>query len=308
MICLHQHSALHAGAGSHQSFHPRSHRSAPCLVQLGEEERQLPSEHNSRITTVLPSNLQVSWEPEIAEKIRQLQRSKQLQQKVRAACGVPTTNAPLMVGVVGIPGSGKSTSCEMVATMLNADNQGTKDDTLVLPMDGYHTPLQQLAQEFPEPNELAKAIYRRGAPDTFQPASLERDLQRIREGQQGFVSIPGFDHARGDPVPGQHAFVRDQHDIIIVEGIYLMHDEDGWGNVKNYFDYMIYIVADVDTCIERLKKRNQCLPGYASREEIELRCERVDRANAMTVERSSQYANEHVLSVTAKEVPRAIDR
>ena len=62
---------------------------------------------------------------------------------------------------------------------------------------------------------------------------------------------------------------------------------------------MVYIEADLDICIQRLKQRNQCLPGYNSPKEIELRCEVVDRVNAVTVERSSQYAHEHVVSVTA---------
>jgi len=46
----------------------------------------------------------------------------------------------------------------------------------------------------------------------------------------------------------------------------------------------------VDVCIERVKIRNQCIPGYTP-EEIEVRCEKVDRVNAMTVMRSKDRAH-----------------
>ena len=77
--------------------------------------------------------------------------------------------------------------------------------------------------------------------------------------------------------------------------IYLTHDNDGWENIKSYFDYIIYIDADIDTCIDRLKIRNKVIPGY-SPEEIEKRCDEVDRVNAHTVEKSRKYATVEVQS------------
>ena len=31
--------------------------------------------------------------------------------------------------------------------------------------------------------------------------------------------IPGFDHAKGDPEPDAHAFDRNQHQVVIGEGL-----------------------------------------------------------------------------------------
>jgi len=123
-------------------------------------------------------------------------------------------------------------------------------------MDGFHLPLQALAER---PN-AADMIYRRGAPDTFDPAGLARELSRIAYGDEPTVSIPGFDHAQGDPVPEQHTFEREQHQIVICEGIYLLHDDHGWESIKSFFDWTLYIDADVDACIERLKERNKVIP------------------------------------------------
>ena len=79
-------------------------------------------------------------------------------------------------------------------------------------------------------------------------------------------------------------------------GLYLLHDEDGWETTKDLFDYSIFVDADVDMCIERVKIRNKCIPGYTE-EEIEERCEIVDRVNAMTVDRSKKRADFVVQSV-----------
>eukprot|EP00977_Amphora_coffeiformis_P001603 scaffold307_cov162-Amphora_coffeaeformis.AAC.19 len=215
-------------------------------------------------TQRLATNLTVSWEPDVADMLKALARLK---------------GKPLLVGVVGIPGSGKSTSCEILASYLG-------DRSIVMPMDGYHLSLDQLAQ-LPDP---ADVIYRRGAPDTFDPASLIRDLERIKKSKEPVVKMPGFCHAVGDPQPDQHSFVRDDYDIVIVEGIYLMHGADGWERVHDLLDFCIYIEADVDICIDRLKIRNQCIPGYTA-EEIEVRCEAVDRVNAETVLKSSRLAS-----------------
>jgi pantothenate kinase len=193
---------------------------------------------------------------------------------------------PFMVGVVGIPGSGKSTSSEILSALLS--------NSIVMPMDGYHIPMSEL-KKFPDAKD---AIYRRGAPDTFDPASLEKDLKRIVEGDETQVSIPGFDHAKGDPETDKHTFKRNEHSIVICEGIYLAHQGDGWENIKSYFDWIVYIKVDVDKCIDRLKERNKCIPGYTP-EEIEIRCDAVDRVNAETVEKSRVFASEEVISGAA---------
>ncbi|CAJ1946384.1 unnamed protein product [Cylindrotheca closterium] len=238
-------------------------------------------------------NLIVSWEPESAVKIRDEILEKRLEQRMQLEDGnSPLPRKPFMVGVVGIPGSGKSTSSEILSAFLH--------DSIVMPLDGYHTSMADLEKL---PN-AADAIYRRGAPDTFDPASLEKDLERIVNGKESHVSIPGFDHHKGDPEPNQHTFCRDAHSIVIAEGIYLMHQGDGWENIKSYFDHIVYIEVDVDTCVARLKERNKCIPGYTP-EEIEIRCEVVDRANAETVVRSSCYASEKVHTFQAPSTPAA---
>ena len=134
------------------------------------------------------------------------------------------------------------------------------------------------------------------APDTFNPVALSRDLERIAYGSQPEVTIPGFDHAKGDPEEDKHTFIRNKHKVVICEGLYLLHDDAGWENIANFFDWTIFIDADVDKCIARLKERNKSIPGYTP-EEIEIRCDEVDRVNCETASRAAiKYASQIVTS------------
>ena len=188
-------------------------------------------------TAKIASHVQITWEPEVAEMLDRLAQ-------------VSNPKRPFMVGIVGIPGSGKSTSAEIIQAMLGEDR------SLVMPMDGFHVPLAELA----EWENAADAIYRRGAPDTFHASGLHGQLDRIVYGDDASVSVPGFDHAVGDPTPDQHTFNRNEHKIVLCEGLYLLHDDDGWEDIRSFFDWTIYIDADVDVCIDRLKERNKCIP------------------------------------------------
>lgn len=104
------------------------------------------------------------------------------------------------------------------------------------------------------------------------------------------VKIPGFDHAKGDPEPEAHTFLRSEHPVVICEGLYLLHDSDGWDGIADLFDFTVFLDSDIDDCVARLKERNKCIPGYTA-EEIAIRCDAVDRVNAQTVMMSKNKAN-----------------
>ena len=89
----------------------------------------------------------------------------------------------------------------------------------------------------------ADMVYRRGAPDTFDPSSLLTDLCSIKTGSGAVVELPGFSHAVGNPVPAQHTFLRDRHRVVIVEGLYLLHQGQGWDREQftKLLDLSVYI-------------------------------------------------------------------
>lgn len=201
---------------------------------------------------------------------------------------------PYMIGLIGMPGSGKSVSALLLANEL--EQQGVP--CMIMPHDGYHFTMNYLrnlsnAEDF---------IYRRGAPDTLDPQALYRDLNRIRNGRgtkDVIIKLPAFDHNKADPEPDQHVFDRSQHKVVICEGLYLLHDKDGWSEIANLLDFTIFMNSDLEICVDRVKVRNQCIPGYTA-EEIAQRAETVDRKNAETVMMSKARADVVVNSLALK--------
>lgn len=219
----------------------------------------------------------VTWETQISATIQE-----RLTQQNNAAA----IDRPFLVAVAGIPGSGKSTSSQILSETL--DTLGITN--IVMPMDGYHYPLSTLQTMDNENNSNSQDfVYRRGAPDTFDSSSLKQDLERIVACKDK-VYIPGFDHAKGDPEPNKYTYEPLKHRVVICEGLYLLHSDDGWKDIGDLFDLSVFIRADVDVCVDRLKVRNLCIPGY-TKEEIIIRCDAVDRVNAMTVLASSARAD-----------------
>ena len=90
-----------------------------------------------------------------------------------------------------------------------------------------------------------------------------------------------------------------KHEVVICEGLYLLHDGDGWGAVKGLLDYSIFLDSDLEVCVQRVKIRNQCIPGYTVEEILE-RAEKVDRVNAKIVLQSKPYADLIVQSLASQ--------
>ena len=107
-----------------------------------------------------------TWEPEIATIIAQ--KYKELNQNIKR---------PIMAAVVGMPGSLKTTSSDILASILETEHG---IPCVVLPMDGYHYSMAQL-KSMPNPQEF---IYRRGAPDTFDAQTLKSDLEKVCHGTE----------------------------------------------------------------------------------------------------------------------------
>jgi pantothenate kinase len=256
------------------AFH--AFQQSPTANMMDSARSTVPTTPMAFIAPKLPLIPQKTWEPKAADFILE-----------RFVANVE--NRPFMVALVGIPGSGKSTSAEIVAKELSTKMPSVAP--MIMPHDGYHYPLAEL-RLFPDSDD---AVYRRGAPDTFDAYALLRDLQRLKCGSEQMIAVPGFDHAKGDPEYDAHVFDRELHNLVICEGLYLLHDSDGWEEIKKQFDVCIYIDSDVDACVERLKIRNAVIPGYTL-EELMVRVDSVDRANAMTVQKSKKFADLQVTS------------
>lgn len=188
----------------------------------------------------------------------------------------------IIIGVVGLPGSGKSTiAAKFVDTVNERRNSKT---ALALSMDGFHLAKAVLAQ-FADP---VAALARRGSPWTFDPVGLAVTLQKLRNNPAESTTWPNFQHGVGDPVADAIS-VNPDTQLIIVEGLYLLHREHGW-NLNGLLDECWYLDTSMDVAMERLVRRHMASWGF-SREQALDRLAMNDRLNADIVLQSRERAD-----------------
>ena len=178
-----------------------------------------------------------------------------------------------IIGLAGLPGSGKSTLAARLAARVNAAT--APGAMMALGMDGFHFSKAQLRQ-FPDSDA---AFARRGAPWTFDAPALLRKLGELRAGHT--VMWPSFEHEIGDPIADAFT-VAPATKLILVEGLYLLHDADGFASVSESFDERWFLNVTWQIARERLVARHMKAWNW-SRAQAENRVEENDAKNAELV-------------------------
>ena len=158
-----------------------------------------------------------------------------------------------IVGIVGLPGSGKSTIASQLAAEVNT--QAGPGTAQALGMDGFHLSRAALAH-MPDP---AAALARRGAPWTFDPAGLAARITALRQAslQTGAAPVlwPDFEHSVGDPQEDA-VVIAPATRLVLVEGLYLLHRGHGW-NPDGLLDACWYLDVHMEVAMQRLSKKRR---------------------------------------------------
>ena len=194
---------------------------------------------------------------------------------IRARDDAPATQR--FVAIAGPPGGGKSTFAEAVRAGYNERRNG-EDACVVVPMDGFHYSLAELARgRCGDPDEARR---RRGAPWTFDAISFVESVKILRS--RGYGEIPTFDHATHDPVEGGCRVER-RHETVLIEGNYVLLPERPWRDLvdENVFDETWFVDTDVEEAMRRIIQRHVAVGR--SEEEARMRAESNDALNARLV-------------------------
>lgn len=144
-----------------------------------------------------------------------------------------------LIAIAGPPGSGKSTIAESLREVL------PEHSAVVVPMDGFHFDdivLHQRGQR-----------QRKGAPETFDFRGFAALMKRLRSGEPE-VAIPVFDRSVELSRAGA-AIVDAETKFILVEGNYLLLDEEPWSELAGLFDFSIFIDVPRGELERRLMER-----------------------------------------------------
>jgi pantothenate kinase len=144
-----------------------------------------------------------------------------------------------LLGIVGTPGAGKSTTCDAIERELT-------DRAVIVGMDGFHLDdavLERLGRRG-----------RKGAPDTFDVAGYVSLLERLRRAEEEVTYAPRFDRSLETSI-GSAVPVPRSVPLVVTEGNYLLHRTGGWEAVRPLLDEVWFLDVPEAERVRRLVER-----------------------------------------------------
>ena len=151
------------------------------------------------------------------------------------------TGARQMIGIVGAPGTGKSTIAEHISSLLPPQS------SVVVPMDGFH-----LAGSIIDGTPLR---CRRGAIDTFDADGYLSLLRRIRDQGDEIVYAPSYRRGLEEPIAASIA-IPPSATYVITEGNYILSSEHPWSEIRAVLDEVWFVDTPRQTRLTRLIDRH----------------------------------------------------
>ncbi|WP_232203362.1 nucleoside/nucleotide kinase family protein [Selenomonas sp. FOBRC6] len=146
------------------------------------------------------------------------------------------------------PATGKSTLLQFMEQL--AQERGDLPRVQALGMDGFHYPNSYLASHTILRDGMEIPLKNiKGAPETFDVALL---AEKLKAAKAGVTTFPVYDRRIHDVVPD--ALIADAP-ILLVEGNWLLLDEEPWRDLRALADYRIRIDAPSALLKDRLIAR-----------------------------------------------------
>lgn len=145
-----------------------------------------------------------------------------------------------VLGLLGAPGSGKSTVATLMVERMGAS-------VAIVEMDAFHFSDELLVQ-------LGRRN-RKGAPDTFDVDGYVEILRRLREPDACDIYVPIFDRSLDTSV-GSAQLVDSDCKLIITTGNYLLLNDEPWPRLRPYLDQSWFLEPDEDQRLDQLIARH----------------------------------------------------
>ncbi len=159
-------------------------------------------------------------------------------------------NAPrLTVGIVGPSGSGKSVSAVLLKEIFKQLQSPVRFEEIGL--DGFTYPNSYLLSRQSGGRPL-KAV--KGRFDTFDAEKLLQRLLAFKGGSP--VYFPAYSRTVHDPIEDV-LHISDPNAILLVEGLWLLHEGEVWEKIRNAIDFTFFFDADKNVCKHNTTKRHE---------------------------------------------------
>lgn len=188
----------------------------------------------------------------------------------------------LLVFMAAPPATGKTTLCQFLEYLSKENPDLTEIQSLGLDGFHYHSDYINSHDTVVEGKTVPMKTVK-GCPETYDTAKLEEKLRRMKEGT---VLWPIYDRQIHDVIEDVVAV---EKDIVLLEGNWLLLEEEPWMTFRKWADDTILILAEEGMLKERLIQRKE--KGGLSRKEAENWYENSDSANVKRVLKSSVKGN-----------------
>ncbi|WP_119318744.1 type I pantothenate kinase [Companilactobacillus formosensis] len=166
--------------------------------------------------------------------------------------GGDTRKVPFIIGVSGSVAVGKSTTARLLKIMLERAYPQYKVSQMTT--DGFLYPSKILKERH--------LMNKKGFPETYDMGKLLKFLGDVKT-KGGRIKYPLYSHNIYDIIPGKYEET-DNPDILIVEGINVLQlPQNEQIYVSDFFDFSIYIDAEVDDIEEWFLNRFETLLDLA---------------------------------------------
>lgn len=167
----------------------------------------------------------------------------------------------ILVMLAAPPGTGKSTLCEFLKDL--SEKTPKTAPVQIIGMDGFHRYQEYLTTHTAiRDGKEIPMVKIKGAPVTFDLEKLTERVKMVATGEN--TGWPVYNRMTHNP---QEDALSVTGDIVILEGNYLLLEEDGWNELRKYADYTIRILASEEDLEKRLIDRK--IKSGTSKEEAE---------------------------------------
>ena len=173
----------------------------------------------------------------------QVQASHQLATVTDTFLGTPPSPVPFVIGIAGSVAVGKSTISRVLQELLARWPQHPHVELVTT--DGFLLPNEVL--------EERGLMDRKGFPESYDRRLLLEFVAGAKAGEE-HLEVPIYSHVAYDIVPGETRLIS-HPDVLILEGLNVLHAGQSGAFVSDYFDLSIFVDADTadirDWYIER---------------------------------------------------------